>query len=114
MQFKRSFSRLAATAAATLFIAAVAFARGHDHAQMQGQAQGKAQAIKVGKRGEITLTQPTKVGSIGFLAVTTSCASLNSSKWKQNSPAQREGTTRTRNTTKQERSRAESNLCRVR
>jgi hypothetical protein len=64
MQFKRSFSRLAATAAATLFIAAVAFARGHDHAQMQGQAQGKAQAIKVGKRGEITLTQPTKVGSI--------------------------------------------------
>lgn len=62
MNSKWRISRLAATAVAVLLAAAVAFAQGHEHGQMQSQTHGKTQLIKAGKRGEITLTQPTKVG----------------------------------------------------
>lgn len=54
--------RLTAAAVAVLFSTAVAFAQGHEHGQMQSQTQGRTQTLKVGKRGEITLSQPTKVG----------------------------------------------------
>ena len=70
MQFKQSFCRLAATAAAILFAAAVANAQGHDHAQMQGQMQDQMQAqeqkqvLKVGKKGDIVFTEATQIGNI--------------------------------------------------
>lgn len=72
MQFKRSFSRLAATAAAILFAAAVAYAQGHDHGQMQGQmqdqmqAQEKKQVLKVGKKGDVFFAETTQVGNVTF------------------------------------------------
>lgn len=70
MQFKPSFSRLAATAAAILFAAAVANAQGHDHGQMQAQTQNQMQpqehnqVLKVGKKGDLVFAKATQVGDI--------------------------------------------------
>lgn len=62
MRYNSRIFRLTAAAATLLFAAAVAFAQSHEHGQMQHQTQGKTQAIETGKRGESTLSQPTKVG----------------------------------------------------
>jgi hypothetical protein len=64
MNHNRRIFRLAATASAVLFAAAVAFAQGNEHAQMQGQAQGKEQVIKVGKKGEIVFSETTQIGDV--------------------------------------------------
>lgn len=55
---------MAAAAAAVLFAAAAAFAQGHEHAVTQGQAQGKEQVVKVGKKGEIILAKATQIGDV--------------------------------------------------
>ena len=64
MNHNRRILRLAATASAVLFAAAVALAQGHEHAQMQGQAQGKEQVIKVGKKGDILFSDTTQIGDV--------------------------------------------------
>ncbi len=64
MNHDRRIFRLAATAVAVLFAAAVALAQGHEHGQTQSQAQGSEQVIKVGKKGEVLLTDTTQIGEL--------------------------------------------------
>ena len=64
MNHNRRILRLAATAAATLFGAAVALPQSHTHEQMQKQMQGKEQTIKVGKKGEINLFHDAMAGDL--------------------------------------------------